>query len=156
MDKTTTTIIGIGNILLGDDGIGVHVVHELQRRKESSNQYEQLELIDGGTAIFDMLHIFTQFEDIIIVDSVKGGHPPGTVYKLAPEDLGEIIRETSSLHEVQILDVLAWIKHLGYEPKVIIIGVEPEEIGYSMELTPTVANTVERVINEINKILKAC
>ena len=79
-------VIGIGNILLRDDGIGVHLINELQ----TENFKYDVDLIDGGTSTFDLLGYFLDNEKIIVVDSLKGGHEPGTIYRITPEELGTL------------------------------------------------------------------
>ena len=77
-------VLGIGNILLKDDGIGVHIVNELLKESYPQN----VDIIDGGTAILDLLDVFVKNNKIIVVDTLKGGHEPGTIYKVTPEEMG--------------------------------------------------------------------
>lgn len=145
MDKLL--VIGIGNILLRDDGIGIHIINELQKEKL---KYD-IDLIDGGTSTLDLLGYFVENDKIIIVDSLKGGHPPGTIYKITPEELGSYIKANSSLHDVQVLDIVKQANFMGYFPKVIIIGIEPEEIFYDMDLSETLNNEIPNIINIIKE-----
>lgn len=131
-----TAVLGIGNILLRDDGVGVRVVENLQAK---GSLPQVVELIDGGTSTIDMLGFFLTCERIIIVDSLAGGHPPGTIYRLTPEQLGTFTKFDVSLHDVQILDLVQMSGMLGKTPEVTIIGIEPEEITESMELSPKIA-----------------
>jgi len=134
-------ILGIGNILLKDEGVGVHVVKHLQERGVP----EGIEVIDGGTLGFDLLGLFEGTERIVVVDALKGGGEPGTVYRVRPEDLKEDQARALSLHQVGLLEVMEMAKLLGYEAEVVIIGVEPKEIAWGMELSPEVAAKVEKV-----------
>lgn len=138
-------ILGIGNILLRDDGIGVHMINELKNEEFKSN----IELIDGGTCILDLLDVFVKNNKIIIVDSLKGGHLPGTIYKVPPEELGGYIKANSSLHDVQVLDIVKQANLMGYYPEVMIIGIEPEEIYFDLELS----NTIKEQIPKIKQII---
>lgn len=142
-------VIGIGNILLRDDGIGIHVIYEMQKER----QQEHIDLVDGGTSIFDLLDFFVKNDKLILVDSLKGGHPPGTVYKVTPEELGGYIKANSSLHDVQVLDILNSVKLMEHFPEVIIIGVEPKEIFYDMELTPIIKDQIPKIIEIIKEEL---
>lgn len=137
-------VLGIGNILLRDDGIGVHMINEL--KNENLNN---IELIDGGTCIFDLLDVFVKNNKIIIVDSLKGGHLPGTIYKVPPQELGGYIKANSSLHDVQVLDIINQANLMGYYPEVIIIGIEPEEIYFDLDLS----NTIKEQIPKIKQII---
>lgn len=150
MTKGSVAVLGIGNILLTDDGVGVHTVNAMQRMIEFNNTA----VIDGGTAIFDLVDVFIKHKKVIIVDSIRGGHAPGTLYRLTPGDLGALIRENSSLHEVQVIDIVGLVKHMGYEPEVVILGVEPQDIGYSLELSPGIKKVVPLLIQEIKKELE--
>jgi hydrogenase maturation protease len=150
MDKTA--VIGIGNLLLRDDGVGVHLVQELE--KENFSQAYGVELIDGGTYIFDLMDLFIKNQRIIILDSIKGGHAPGTIYRITPEELGGYIKANTSLHDVQVLDLLKNVKLMGYCPQVIIIGIEPAEICFNMELSPIIKNQLTKVIDALKREVK--
>lgn len=142
-------VIGIGNILLRDDGIGVYIVNEL----EKENLPDIVTLVDGGTAILDLYHYFIENDSIIVVDTLKGGHEPGTIYRITPEQLGGYLQNHASLHDVQVLDILRGVQLMGRNPEVIIIGIEPFEIFYDMELSPgiqaQIPKLMEIVKNEI-------
>jgi Ni,Fe-hydrogenase maturation factor len=79
-------VVGVGNILMGDDGVGVRVVHEISRRFHLP---EGVEILDGGTSGLELLSYFSDRELVIIVDAVKSGLPPGTVVKELRLDLSE-------------------------------------------------------------------
>ncbi len=70
-------VLGVGNILLGDEGIGVHVVRELEKEKLSGN----VELMDAGTALFSVVHLLKKRKKVIVIDAAKGGEEPGTINK---------------------------------------------------------------------------
>lgn len=140
-------ILGIGNILLKDDGIGIHTVWEIEKTNWPSN----VTVVDGGTSITSLLDVFIQNQKVIVIDSVKGGHDPGTIYRMTPEDLGKCIKSNSSLHDVQVFDLLDQIKLLGYDTEVVIIGVEPSEIIYEMELSEIVKAQIPSVIKWVEK-----
>ena len=129
-------VLGIGNILLKDDGVGVRAVEELI--SQYGETYQGIHFVDGGTSILDLLHIFTDNEKIIVVDSLKGGHMPGSIYRITPEEMGGFVKGNTSLHDVQVLDMVRNAKLLGHNPEVIIVGIEPLEITYEMELSPLI------------------
>lgn len=142
-----TAVLGIGNILLRDDGIGVHVIHELQKE----NLKAPVDFIDGGTCILDLLDVFVKNDRVIIVDSLKGGYLPGTIYKVTPEELGNYIKSNSSLHDVQVLDIIRQVNLMGNFPHVVIIGIEPKEIFFDMELSETLKEQVPKIVDVIEK-----
>jgi hydrogenase maturation protease len=143
-------VLGIGNILLKDDGIGVHIVNELLKESYPQN----VDIIDGGTAILDLLDVFVKNNKIIVVDTLKGGHEPGTIYKVTPEEMGEYIKANSSLHDVQVLDMLKNANLLGYCPEVIVIGIEPSEIEYNIGLSKVLQNEFEKLLNVVRDEIK--
>lgn len=137
-----TAVLGIGNILLRDDGIGVRVVQKL----EEKGSLPGVELVDGGTSTMDMLGLFLTCDRVIVVDSLRGSHPPGTVYRLTPEQLGSYKGFNVSLHDVQVMDLTRISAMLGKTPEVTIIGVEPKEIEESMDLSPELEAALPKLV----------
>ena len=144
-------VLGIGNLLMKDDGVGVHAVRALEKCQLPPD----VELVDGGTAGCDLLPFMSGAEKIIIVDALKGGGPPGAVYRLTPEDCGrQTLGRTLSLHDLGILTALHDLALLeGKIPPCVIIGVEPGEIDWGMELTPEVSAVLPRVLELVQKEL---
>jgi hydrogenase maturation protease len=151
MATSRVVIIGIGNLILQDEGIGVHAVRELGKLALPSH----VEVIDGGTAPMELLPVIRAAERIIVIDALKGGEEPGTIYRLTPEDLMIDAERTLSLHQVELLEVLGMARQLGGNPAVVIIGVEPKEIGWGMELTPVVEKKLPKVIEAVLTECKA-
>lgn len=142
-------ILGIGNILLKDDGIGVHIVKKLEEEKLSST----IELVDGGTSTLDTLGYFLEYEKVIVIDSLKAGYEPGTIYKIKPEDIKNYKKESLSIHDVQILDVVKMANMLGKHPSVTVFGIEPKEINFDTEMTDCMKMKIPEVIKLIKKEL---
>jgi hydrogenase maturation protease len=151
MATSRVLIIGIGNLILQDEGIGVHAVRELARQSLPP----QVEVIEGGTALMELLPAIRDAERIIVIDALRGGAKPGTIYRLSPDDLMIDAERTLSLHQVGLLEVLGMARQLGGNPHVVIIGVEPKEISWGMELTPEVAARIPQVIEAVLAELKA-
>ena len=145
-----TIIIGIGNLILRDEGVGVHAVRELEKRDLPAH----VKVIDGGTYLMDLLNVIQEAERIIVIDALQGGGAPGTVYRVTPEDLMAETERTLSLHQVGLLEVLGVVRQLGGEPHAVIIGVEPKEISWGMELTSEVEAKLPRVIDAVFEELK--
>lgn len=140
-----TLVIGIGNLLLGDEGVGVHVARALLRERLPDN----VVIIDAGTAFLDALPEIEHADRIIIVDAMKAGDQPGTVYRVPFEDCAR--RETiTSLHE---FDMARALYMLGREnpPNVIVFGVEPETIDWGTELSPAVKEIVPALLATVRK-----
>lgn len=141
-------VLGIGNLLMKDDGIGAHAIRALEGRFP-----QDVVLVDGGTAGCDLLPYMTGAEKIIIIDALKGGEPPGAIYRLTPQDCGEQYLEgTISVHDLGILMVLHDLALLEEEtPSVVIIGVEPKEIGWGIDLTPEVEKSLPKVLELVER-----
>lgn len=144
-----TVIIGIGNILLQDDGVGVHVIKQLENEKLPST----IELVDGGTSTLDTLGFFLDYNKVIVVDCLRAGLEPGTIYKIKPEDIINYKKENLSIHDVQILDVVKMANMLNKYPEVVIFGIEPEKIAVDLEMTKIMVSKIPEIILNIKKEL---
>ncbi len=142
-----TLILGVGNMLQKDDGIGVFVVNHLL---ESGIELpEGVDIVDGGTAGLDLIPIMYDYERIIIVDALKVNDAPGSVYRFTPEHL---LSSTSqiSLHEIGISEILKMLKIQGANPEVEIIGIVPEDIEtLDISISPAVEESVPKVMDLI-------
>lgn len=136
-------VIGIGNILRKDDGVGVHVIKELEKQLDNSF----VELVDGGTSTLDMLNYFLDYEKVVVIDCLRAGYEPGTIYKIKPEEIKDYNKENLSIHDVQILDVVKIANMFGKHPQVMIFGVEPKEISFDLEISDTIKNKIPEVVN---------
>lgn len=145
MTEKRIVILGIGNLILRDEGVGVHAVRELEGRDLPRG----VEVIDGGTATMELLPVIQEAEGIIVIDALKGGGEPGTIYRVCPDDLMAETERLLSLHQVGLLEVLGMARQLGGDPQVVIIGVEPKEISWGMELTPEVEAKLPQVIETV-------
>ncbi|WP_025690868.1 HyaD/HybD family hydrogenase maturation endopeptidase [Paenibacillus zanthoxyli] len=144
-----TAVIGIGNILLKDDGIGVHTIRELEKEDLPST----VELVDGGTSTLAMLSYFLEYRKIIVIDALRAGLEPGTIYRIRPEDLAGYEKGNLSIHDVQILDVVKMARMLGAAPDVIIFGIEPQEIGFELEMSDLMRSKIPDIIELLKQEL---
>lgn len=122
MNKSIT-ILGLGNPLLKDDGIGPSIVAELIK----SGLPDGIKAVTAGGCFNEYWEILEGSKRIIVVDSLKGGGRPGAVYLLRP---GEFVSENESVmfrHEDDFLSILSFMKRFGVQPEVIIVGVEPRK-----------------------------
>jgi hydrogenase maturation protease len=141
--RPSTLVLGVGNILLSDEGIGVHVVKALTGRDISPD----VEILDGGTASLELLNIMANRDKVIVIDAVEGGGEPGTIYRFTPDDIKYHSVTFTSLHQISLLETLTDAKYLGIAPKtVIILGIEPKDMGLGLEVTPEAAAAVPRVV----------
>ncbi len=144
-------VIGIGNLIMQDDGLGVHIIRELEAQGVPGN----VELIDGGTHSYDLLEFLADADYAIIVDAMHTGGEPGTIYRAPLDELGIKPQENmTSLHELHFVEAVEMARLLGYHPQVLVFGVEPKEVGLGLELTPEVAARVPRVAQLIQEEIK--
>lgn len=132
-EKQHITILGVGNILLTDDGLGVQAIQELERTCAFP---PNVILYDGGTGGLGLLPVIEQAERLIVVDAVLVEAAPGTVVRFDFEDLPATLTRRLSAHEIDIIEVLKVAESLGKRPPTVIIGMQPEDIStYGTELT---------------------
>jgi hydrogenase maturation protease len=148
-------ILGVGNLLLSDEGIGVHVAN----RMEQMDLPPGVKVIEGGTDGFRLMNVVTGAERVIVVDAVKGGGEPGSIYRFDIEDApSSPDTYKTSVHQIGILEVIHFSEFLGKTPQATIIGVEPKSMDMSMELSPEIEEKVPRVIElvleEVQKHLR--
>ncbi len=137
-----TVIVGFGNLLMGDDAVGIHVVRELA----AGGLPPGVEAVDGGVASLEVLGSLLDAARIIIVDALAGGGEPGTVYRLTPAELGAVSGEQGfSLHEFSLPQALALLSLTAELPPIVIFGVEPAAMEAGLELSPPVAAAAGRV-----------
>ena len=145
--KARITIVGVGNLLLKDEGVGIHIVHALQKMDIPPD----IKIIDGGTSI-DLPYYLKNSNTVIIIDAAKGGSKPGTVYRFHPHAPAVESSETVSAHELGLEKSLEMMKLMENQPReTTIIGVEPKEIGWGTELSAELKHKVPEIVNIILK-----
>ncbi|MGE5416410.1 MAG: hydrogenase maturation protease [Acidobacteriota bacterium] len=141
-------VVGIGNPLLQDEGLGVHVVNQIEQMDLPLG----VEVIDGGTHTYDLVDFFCQGENLIVVDALKAGGEPGTIYRASLDELGLKAEEgATSLHQLHFIEAMHMVNLLGHHPKVIVFGVEPNVIDWGLELTPQVQAKMPKLLDFIEK-----
>ena len=144
-------ILGAGNLLLSDDGVGVHAIRRLQ---ETIEVPEEIQVIDGGTLGLDLLHYLEGVSHLLIVDAMEMGQPPGTFRRLVGDEVPAYLSIKMSPHQIGLPDMLfaAKLRDL-YPDEVIIWGVQPATTEVGLELSPQVATQldllVERILGEL-------
>ena len=143
--KVRLAVIGVGNLLLKDEGMGVHIVHALQQ----IDIPHDIKIIDGGTSP-DLPYYLKDIDKLIIIDAVKAGGKPGTVYRFQPHDVNIESKGMVSAHELGLEQSLEMMRLMGSEPKeIVIIGIEPKEIDWGTELSAELQRKIPEVINVI-------
>jgi hydrogenase maturation protease len=150
LSRAPLLVLGLGNILLRDEGIGVHVIEALRAAALPAD----VELCDGGTAGFALLDVLADRRKVIVVDAVDSGAAPGTIVRLTVADLVGRSGVRVSLHEVGFAETLQAAQHLGVAPReLVILGVQPRVVALGLELSPELAQLVaelaKRVVAEL-------
>lgn len=132
-----TVVLGIGNTILCDEGVGVRAAEALAA---GGRLPPEVEVIDGGTAGMELLGPLTDVDLLLVLDAVKTGKPPGTMVVLSGDQVPVFFRSKLSPHQVSICDVLAGLEFAGSPPReIVLIGMEPESLDLGLELSATVA-----------------
>ena len=138
-------VIGVGNLLLEDEGIGIHIVKALQEM----NLPPDVQIIDGGTSP-DLIAYTEAGDKLIIIDAAKAGGEPGTVYRFLPKDLSGKNGTLVSAHELGVEQNLKLMSLMGNEPReIVIIGIEPKEMEWRTELSTDLQQKVPEIIRVI-------
>lgn len=150
-DSIDITILGIGNLLMGDEGVGIHALNKLQ---ESYTFSPDINFVDGGTIGIDLIPYFEDCKKMIIIDAVDFQEEPGYVGVLQNEEIKYRFNTKLSLHHAGLSDVLSIIELQEIEaPDMILIGVQPEKVEMGLNLTETISNKMDSVIQIIlNKL----
>jgi hydrogenase maturation protease len=145
-------VLGVGNLLLSDEGVGVHVA----QRMMTMDMPPEVRVVEGGTDGFGLVNVITEADRMILIDAVKGGGQPGSIYRFEIEDCPpypDIFK--TSVHQISILEVINLSSLIGTTPRTTIIGIEPACMEMGMELSPAVAAKVPRVIQMIKEEVEA-
>jgi hydrogenase maturation protease len=150
----STLVLGIGNVLLTDEGVGVRALNELERRYTFS---DDVELLDGGTSGIELLRHIQDHDNLVIIDCMTHDQPPGTIYKVENEDVPSVFRTRISPHQLGLSDLLAAaMLTSGLPEPLVLFGVEPESVDIGLELSETVESSLDKlitaVVDELRKI----
>ena len=150
-------IIGFGNVKMGDDGIGVRAIEEIQRigLYESNGN---IEIIDGGTSGVDLVFMIQQADKAIIIDAVDAGQKTGEIVIFTPDRIKEFKKKKNgprsfSLHDIDLSEVFELLKTLNIPVKIYIVGVKPEFVGYSDKLSQVVEKSIPDVISAVKQVV---
>jgi hydrogenase maturation protease len=134
------TILGVGNILLSDEGVGVRVVEYLDQRYEFDTH---VRIVDGGVLGVRLMGLIGSTDFLIVVDAVSNRGVPGTLYRLADDQVPRRVLAKQSMHQLDLPEVLALCAAIDQNPRVVVVGVEPQDITtMGVDLTPAIAAKV--------------
>ncbi len=146
------TLIGLGNILMRDEGVGIHVANHMM---QNFRVCDDLQIVDGGTSGLDLLPFIENREHVLFVDAVNFNKEPGHIGRLANEQVPSLFGVKDSLHHMGLMDLLAAAQLMEKLPKQIcLVGIQPKRIETGLELTDTIAARmpwlIDRVVTQIN------
>lgn len=155
MVEIRAVVLGVGNILLKDEGIGVFLINKLKEQQEKGEIRDSIEILDGGTSSFDILAGLGIVDKLVIVDAIKGKGKPGSVYRMEYGDLIKIAENNESklsVHDMSIFDSIEGAKKLGNVFKeIVFIGIEPKDINLGDKISKALENNIDNIIKIIKK-----
>ncbi|MBN1504567.1 MAG: hydrogenase maturation protease [Candidatus Eisenbacteria bacterium] len=142
-------ILGIGNLLLKDEGVGIHFIRMLKGKTLPSG----VEAIDGGTRGLDLLLLMEGHKLVVIVDCARMGEPPGTVRVFEPKDIVPDRNRGFSVHGLNLASALEFGARFGKLPEIFIVGVEPESIEVEIGLSEAVRQALPEIERAVDGII---
>ena len=148
-----TLVLGIGNLLLGDEGVGCRCVQELERRYTLP---PEVQCVDGGTAGFELLPLVEDTETLIIIDALTDGRAPGTVILVENDQVPRTLLTRTSPHQIGISEVLATAQLTAKVPeRLLLFGIEPKNLQVRIGLSPEVEAGLEKALDAVVAELRA-
>ncbi len=148
-----TGIIGLGNLLLGDEGFGVHLIRYLQK----NYNFEGVDIIDGGTIGFQLIEYFINYDRLIFIDAIRTNDKAGSIYKFSLNDLPPNVTFVSSIHEIGLGDIIQQVKFMGEEIEAYAIGIVPLKVcpnELTEHLSDFMLSKMESVTNIVLREIK--
>ena len=150
-----TIVLGLGNTLLGDDGVGIYALKQLE---DNWQGYKSVEFVDGGTLSFTLTDVLYDADNLIVIDAAQLSASPGNVKVFTNEDMDTFVRngKCSSVHEVSLSELMDMARLLDTLPvKRALIGVQPEIVDWAEQPTESVKNAIPLICKEANILLQA-
>lgn len=148
----TTLVLGLGNVLLRDEGLGVWVAEALRRQFEFPST---VAILEGGTLGLDLLPRLEDVERLLLIDAVTLGHAPGVIVRLEGEAVPAALQVKISPHQVGLQDLLATARLMGREPPLVVLwGIEPERLDPGIGFSPRVAAALPQLRDEVLEELR--
>jgi hydrogenase maturation protease len=151
-------VLGLGNLLNRDEGLGVHALRALAERlgAEGGGPAAGVELVDGGTLGLNLLPLVEECSHLLVLDAVDAGRPPGALVELARDQIPLLTGVKLSQHQVSFQEVLGLASFRGRLPETLhLVGAQPEDLEVGLELSPTVAAAIPRIVQRAIQIVAA-
>lgn len=150
-DHPRTVVLGLGNMLMADDGVGLAA---LARLEEEWFVPRDVELVDGGTWGMNLLPVIERADRVLILDAIDLGDPPGTLIRLEGAEIPRFLGVKLSPHQIDLREVLALAELRGTMPReVIALGIQPEQVEMSTVFSPAVAARLDQLVHLAAEIL---
>ena len=150
--EPTVTILGLGNILMSDEGVGVHTVNEFQKRYQVPGH---VEIVDGGAAGLDLIPFIEGRERVLMVDAVNFDREPGYIGILENDEIPVRLTQKASMHHLGLMDVLCIVRMSGNMPKELcLIGIQPKSLELGLDMTREIWDNQEALIERIVEKLR--
>ena len=149
--KSKTLILGVGNLLMGDEGVGVHAVRSL----EAETLGPGITILDGGTGGFHLLSYLQEYETVIMIDACMDGRPPGTLTAITPRFATDFPK-TLSAHDIGLRDLIEAAALLGSLPEIHLITVSIDKLQQMcMQLSPPVESSLPHIVTRVRNLISA-
>ncbi len=140
-------VLGLGNVLCSDDGLGVAAIEQLCRHYRIP---ERVRVLDGGTLGLSLLSHIRASDDVILVDAVNGASPPGTFIRLEGDEVGPAVRTRLSPHQIGVADLLDALHLLDAKPRsLLLLGLVPETLELGLDRSPPVEGQIPTLVKRI-------
>ena len=148
-------ILGIGNTLLQDEGMGIHLLKYLQEHYPQWQSQHNIEMIDGGTLSFDLLSLIQYDQELIVLDAINNKQSPGSVFHFHSKEMDKFLSQPGkSVHEVSLMDLFDMSRLSEQLPeKRAMIGIQPDIIDWGDQLTPKVFDALPEAAEKVKQVL---
>ena len=148
-----TLVLGVGNTLMSDEGIGVHVIERLEA---GYGIPKEVHVLDGGVLGMDLLYYLEGIENLLLIDAVETHKEPGTIIRLEDDEVPAFLSMKISPHQVGVPDMLAASKLMDLYPKHIVLwGIQPEWLDMGLEISPLVGSRIGILVDHVVEQLRA-
>ncbi len=150
-------VLGVGNMLLTDEGIGIHAIQRIlddkrldEKRLGEKCPGDEIEIVDGGTAGLALLYYLEGVDRLVIIDAVETGGPPGTIVRLSGKQIPAYMALKVSPHEITLPDFLAAAQLRDLYPKEVVVwGMQPQSLEVGVELSPEIEARLGTLVNYV-------
>jgi hydrogenase maturation protease len=147
MERNNLLILGLGNYLMSDEGVGVHFIQRLEKERESLPPH--IDLLDGGTAGFLLMDYLESYPVVIMIDATLDKHPPGTIRLIEPK-FAKDFPKAMSTHEIGLKDLVESLSFLGKLPKIYLFVMSVADIAHlHVGLSPEVENAMPELRRQV-------